>query len=467
MVKYQAEKNCQRKRKRKSRFAAALGNTAPTAWQSVAGWTAAELREKQMNDSDIGPALMWAETAVRPAWPVVQGKSPMLRSLWQQFDSLVVREGVLYRSFYNPSGLVSHLQLVLPAELKVPFLELIHADAAGHLKFAKCIPHVSRRAWWLTWRRDLKLFILCCPKCEAFCRGKPPRQATLNPMLVGGPGERFAIDLTGPHPSANGYKYMMTAICCFSKFGVCVPIRDKEASTVAKAIVDHVFLKWGMCHEILTDLGKEFEAELFNELLQQFGITHLRSSSYRPQTNGACEVWHRTLNSMLAKVVCDSQKNWPELVPYVVFCYNATEHSSTGFSPFFIFTGRQPLWNVDLLLPETQEEGVSLPEYAAKVTERLACAAKIVRENLKCAADSASKWYNAKARPQKFNVGDRVRVYYPRRVTGRSPKWQSLYRTEGVITKKLNDVTFIVQSRSWKGDKIVHIDKLKPMTTFE
>ena len=53
-------KNRQRKRKRKSRFTAALGNTAPTAWQSVAGWTAAELREKQMNDSDIGPALTWA-----------------------------------------------------------------------------------------------------------------------------------------------------------------------------------------------------------------------------------------------------------------------------------------------------------------------------------------------------------------------------------------------------------------------
>jgi len=75
-------------------------------------------------------------------------------------------------------------------------------------------------------------------------------------MLVGGPGKRWAIDLTGRHPAAYGYKYMMTAVCCFSKFGVCVPIRNKEASTVAKSTVDHVFLQWGMCHEILTDLGK-------------------------------------------------------------------------------------------------------------------------------------------------------------------------------------------------------------------
>jgi len=93
---------------------------------------------------------MWAESTGRPAWSAVDGMSPMLRSLWQQYDSLVVREGVLYRTFYNPSGLTSHLQLILPSVLKVAFLELIHADAAGHLKLVKCLPDVSRRAWWLT-----------------------------------------------------------------------------------------------------------------------------------------------------------------------------------------------------------------------------------------------------------------------------------------------------------------------------
>jgi len=177
---------------------------------------------------------------------------------------------------------------------------------------------------------------------------------------------------------------------------------------VAKSIVDHVFLQWGMCHEILTDLGKEFEAELLSELLQQFGITHLRSSGYRPQTNGVCEVWYRTLNSVLAKVIPENQRDWPDLVPYVVVCYNATEHSATGFCPFFIFTGRQPLWNVDLLLPETQAEESTLPDYAVQVTEQLAVASLIVRENLKNAAETASKWYNKKSKPRTFSEGSHV-----------------------------------------------------------
>ena len=48
------------------------------AWESVGSWTAAELREKQINDSDVGPVPMWAETAGRPDWSVVLGESPVL-----------------------------------------------------------------------------------------------------------------------------------------------------------------------------------------------------------------------------------------------------------------------------------------------------------------------------------------------------------------------------------------------------
>jgi len=227
-------------------------------------------------------------------------------------------------------------------------------------------------------------------------------------MLVGGPGERFQIDLCGPFPMSNGFKYTFTAICPFSKFGICVPIRNKEASTVAKAIVDQIFLKWGLCHEVITDQGPEFEAELLNELLKILGIVRLRTSGYRPQTNGACEVWHRTLNSMLAKVINENQKDWSEWVAYVTFCYNATMHSATGFAPFFVFTGRLPLWNIDLMLSETSESQTSLPEYAAMVTERLHKASALVREHLRAAAVSASNWYNRKAKPHNFQPGDPV-----------------------------------------------------------
>ena len=160
-----------RKRRRKPQRAP-LQAVAPTAWQArEIGWTSDILRDMQIRDSDIGPAM---ESNGRPPWPEVQGQSPMLRSLWQQFESLVLCDGgVLYRSFYDNNGIVSNYQLILPSEIKAPFHELIHNDAAGHLKFAKCMQHVMRRAWWLEWKRDLRLFIGCCAKCESRHRGQP------------------------------------------------------------------------------------------------------------------------------------------------------------------------------------------------------------------------------------------------------------------------------------------------------
>jgi transposase InsO family protein len=350
---------------------------------------------------------------------------------------------------------------VLPSDLKIPFLELVHSDAAGHLKFAKCIEHVTRRAWWFTWRRDLKLFIECCSVCSAYHRGTVPRQGNLHPMVLGGPTERWSLDLTGPFPVSNGFKYLFTALCPFSKYGVAVPIRNKEAATVARVLVDHVFLKWGLCFEVLTDQGKEFEAELLAELLKILGVVKLRSSGYRPQTNGACESWHRVLNSLLAKVISESQRDWSSYVGYVTFCYNATPHSSTGFAPHFIMTGQQPRWNVDFLFGNINGNEQSVPEYTANVLCKLNRAFELTREHLQQAAQSMSTWYNRKARPRTFSVGDMVHVYNPRRFKGKTPKWQSFYRDIAVVERRLNDVTYVVKSTSWRKSKIVHVDKLK------
>ena len=286
-------------------------------------------------------------------------------------------------------------------------------------------------------------------------------------MMVGAPCERWAVDLTGPHVNSNGYRYMFTAIDPFSKFGICVPIRNKEATTVANAMVNHIFLKWGLCHEILSDLGPEFMGAVVEELLHILAVTHLKTSGYRPQTNGGCEVWHRTLNTMLAKVVAETQKDWPDWVDYVTFCYNATEHSATGFSPFFVFTGRQPLWTVDLVLPQTAASGKTVPEHTAEIVHRLEATSKLVREHLRVAAQGASKWYNHKSKPRRFAVGDRVRVYYPRRVKGRSVKWQSFFSIDGRVERRINDATYLVRADRWRGSKVVHVDKIKPLLTFE
>ena len=457
----------QKRARKQNSFNGIIGRTAPQAAAAgVANWTPEYIVEQQANDPDIGPAIKWLDLGARPSWEVVKPASPALRALWQQFESLVIRDGAVYRIFHNFDGSVRYYQLVLPNSMKVVFLEMVHADAAGHLKLFKCIEHVQKRAWWFTWKRDLKLYIQSCTVCSMYFRGSAPKQGQLQPMLLGGAAERFSIDLTGPHPMSDGHKYMFTAIDPFTKYAIVVPIRNKEATTVAKVIVEHIFLKWGLCFEILSDQGKEFEAELTTELLKLLGVVKLRTSGYSPATNGCIEKYHRVLNTLLAKVISENQKDWSRWVSYVTFCYNSSTHSSTGFAPHFLMTGQEPRWNIDFVLNNVDVSTQTVPEYTSTVLERLNKAFVLTREHLQQSAEVARTWYNKKVHSHMFCIGDRVRVYNPRRFKGKSPKWQSFYKDEAVVMQRLNDVTYVVKSASWKLPKVIHVNKLKRVIEF-
>ena len=57
-------------------------------------------------------------------------------------------------------------------------------------------------------------------------------------MTAGAPWERVGIDITGPHPkSTRGNIYMLTVMDYFSKWADAFPIRNQEASTIAKVLL--------------------------------------------------------------------------------------------------------------------------------------------------------------------------------------------------------------------------------------
>ena len=102
-------------------------------------------------------------------------------------------------------------------------------------------------------------------------------------MLVGEPLERVAIDITGKHPkSRNWNEYMLTAMDHFSKWAKAYPLKDHKASTVAMILVEQLFSRLGMPHQLLSDQDPEFGSELFLEICKWIGIEKIRNSPYRP-----------------------------------------------------------------------------------------------------------------------------------------------------------------------------------------
>ena len=67
-----------------------------------------------------------------------------------------------------------------------------------------------------------------------------------------------------------------------------------------------MFSRFGTPLQLLSDRGSEFESELFTQLMDWLGVDKLRTTVFKPSTNGIVERFHRTLNSMLGKIVSES-----------------------------------------------------------------------------------------------------------------------------------------------------------------
>jgi len=159
-------------------------------------------------------------------------------------------------------------------------LRQCHAGVtAGHFGIRKTLDQVRRRFYWPTWKEDTKRFCRSCPECTEYHRGKLAKQGPLKPVLPGAPYERWYIDLTGPHPkSERGHLWILTCMDSFTKWTEAFPLRNKEAETVAKVLVEQVFSRFGVPLSMLSDQGKEVDGRIMNEVCRLFGIKKLRTT---------------------------------------------------------------------------------------------------------------------------------------------------------------------------------------------
>ena len=103
---------------------------------SLPTWTKGELTEAQRKDTDIQQVTSWISSDTLPT-QCSQLASHTIQALWAQRKQLCLKDGLLYRKWYDFPGHESNplLQLLLPFELVNSVLKLLHDNTAsgGHL----------------------------------------------------------------------------------------------------------------------------------------------------------------------------------------------------------------------------------------------------------------------------------------------------------------------------------------------
>jgi len=403
-----------------------------------------------------------------PSYELVRPLSGTIKTLIAQWPQLQLRNDVLYRVWLNTeSGQVERWQLIPPPNRRNNLIQLSHTGmTGGHLGLRRTSAQLRKRVYWPSWKDDVQREINRCTACSRYRREKPPRQGLLQDMRIGEPMDRVGIDITGPHPASNsGFKYILTVIDHFSRWAEAFPIRNQEAVTVARVLCDQFISRFGCPRQILSDQGPCFESRLFQDLCRQLQIDKIRTSPYKPSTNGMVERFHKTLNSMLGKVVSARQKDWDVCLPGVMAAYRATPHSSTGFSPNLLFTGRETIAPIDLVLGDNLQIDPAVRnvnEFVDNLLCRLQDTYVLVRSHTLQSAQFRTARYNLRARPVSFVPGQLVWYYCPRRITGVKMKWARFYDGPYKILDQVGPVLYRVQRTARSLPKLVYVDKLKP-----
>ena len=181
----------------------------------------------------------------------------------------------------------SVMRVVLPVGRRLQVMQLAHCHlAAGHFGFKKSFGKIAGHFLWPGMWGQIRQFVKTCALCQR-AAAQPNTRVPLHPLpCVDEPFKKIAFDLVGPLPkSTSGNRYILTVMCLFTKFPDAIPLRRVDNITVLDAMVD-VFSRYGIPSEILTDQGSVFTSRLTKEMNKTFGINHIRTSPYHPQSDG-------------------------------------------------------------------------------------------------------------------------------------------------------------------------------------
>ncbi|GJE97660.1 polyprotein [Phanerochaete sordida] len=290
---------------------------------------------------------------------------------------------------------------------KVREIVISHAHSIlAHLGHRKTLHYLKNNVWWKDMVADVRAY---CDSCSLCATTKPSNQAPfglLQPLPVpSGPWETVGIDFVGPLPESrtrHGAFDMITVIIDhFSAMVHLVPsLQTYRARDVAELVFDHIYKLHGLPRAIVSDRDSLFTSLFWDRLHKLIGVQLRMSSSFHPQSDGMTERANRTMEQMLRQCISPTQKDWATRLPAIEFAMNSARSETTGFSPFFLNSGRSPrpmLWDA-----KTEFPGVRV--FAQRMKDAvLAAHDAIIHARVKQTVQA-----NRKRRPAPFAEGDLV-----------------------------------------------------------
>lgn len=243
--------------------------------------------------------------------------------------------------YKRPTTRYQHEREVVPPHDRLDLITSLHIDH-GHLGQGKIIKLITQRYFWVGVSEQVKSILRACDACIR-SRVLFKIQPEMRPLPTVQLFERVHVDTAGPYPKTrHGNCYLYLAVDSCSKWVMARAFPKCDSETMCYFISQDIIACHGCPRALHTDNGKEFAGSV-PDLCVSMGIELNKITPYNAKANGAVEIVVRAMLHGLQRSVDAHPETWDEYVPMLVLGMCSAVHCSTGYSPFFLVTGRQPV----------------------------------------------------------------------------------------------------------------------------
>ena len=356
-----------------------------------------------------------------------------------------------------PRSPMSKAVLFTPVGMIQTIIQNAHGNPlSGHWAISRTVARISESYFWPTMSKDVTWFIKNCGPCQKAQR--PPKNAELTPWpATSQPNERIHIDLFGPLQGDPNYKYVCVITCAFTKWTEVLPLPNKEAPTVAKAVFEEWICRKGVFQQLISDGGKEFANTLLDELCKLMNAKKHVVTAYHPMANGQVERFNRDMRKYLMTMLEDTT-DWVAYLKPLQFAHNTAVSKSTHFTPHYLTYLDNPR------LPDTislTHEATHNSSYSADAFRRLQYAYNLVYKNNEEARQAYTKNFNVKAKARHFKAGDEVLASFPVYQHIPNKKLASIWRGPFFIVEVCENNVLILKASNKSKSIKVHVNRVR------
>ncbi|CDH61294.1 retrotransposon ty3-gypsy subclass [Lichtheimia corymbifera JMRC:FSU:9682] len=429
----------------------------------------------EAGDKTLEPQFLYASMSKLPDdhrqdWPEYYVNKPKELPkevddfLKQEQDHFVIHASKVYRKVKIKKGdddsMVKEVRY-LPFAARADKVKMFH-DGFGHAGQRTVFDLMHTRYWWPTMKVDIQDWLSTCPSCQMNARQGHTHHDPMHPLPVPQAFERWHLDFIGELPrTVLGNRWILVAVDYTTNYPIARAVHVASTKAVADFLYEEIVMRFGCPKEILTDRGTNFTSKVLAHYTRRVKMNHKLTSAFHPRTNGKCERLNGTFKAMIRKYVNGALHIWDEYLDTALFACRIRTHHTTGYSPFFMTYGRDPILPGDSLRPYISEQALKDPRAMAELTAQELENVDQVRaaaiQRMQAISQKDKERWDKALNILDFDIGDYVKLTHEGRY-GLEPRYKGPYV---IIAKNQDFGTYKLETiqgeplASW-----VHVDRL-------